>query len=126
MVAVSVPALSAGFTSTINSLGNPDCRHSSSSPAHSSPQLSTPDLTLESLKSVLQNNPKTKAIDPSKGQLTIEERKRVIAVSTSRLVELHSLYPSTDIELSLASHLHVITGLPAAVFFRQDFTQRLY
>jgi hypothetical protein len=123
VAAESLPANSAVSTSTGNSVGSlqstshPDCFNSSSSPVRSSHQPSTSELTLDSLKIVLQNNPKTKAIDLNKSHLTIEERKRVIAVSTSKLVELHSLYPSTDNKLTLASHLSIITGLPASVFF---------
>lgn len=49
--------------------------------------------------------------------MTIEDRKRVIAVATSRLVELHSLYPSTEQKKKLASLLSTVTGLPPSIFF---------
>ena len=112
--------MSSSSQSTVSALStgtNPECSSSLSHPATPLRQPSASTLTLESLKQVLADNPKTKAIDMNKTQLTIEERKRVTAVLTSKLVELHSLYPSTDKKATLAEHLGSITGLPSSVYF---------
>jgi hypothetical protein len=71
----------------------------------------------ESFIRLLKRNPKTGGIDFSNRNLSVDERKKVVAVGTSKLMETDSAYPSRAAKLRLAQLLSEVSGLPSVVFF---------
>lgn len=71
----------------------------------------------EDLIEYLKSHPKTRDIDFGKSIISIEERKKVVAVATTKLVEVHTAYPSTESKLQLARMLSDVSGLPQEVLF---------
>jgi hypothetical protein len=66
---------------------------------------------------VSEVTPKTRNIDFGKSIINIEERKKVVAVATTKLVEVHTAYPSTESKLQLTRMLSDVSGLPQDVLF---------
>jgi hypothetical protein len=71
----------------------------------------------ESFIRLLKRNPKTSGLDFSNRNLSVDERKKVVAVGTSKLMETDSAYPSRAAKLRLAQLLSEVSGLPSVVFF---------
>lgn len=73
--------------------------------------------SLETLVCYFKSHPKTAHNDFSKQLFSPMERKNLVSVCVSKMVDCYSCYPSTDVKLKAARLLADVTKLPAEVYF---------
>lgn len=73
--------------------------------------------SVENFVQYLKRNPKTSHIDFAGRHLSVDDRKKVVSVGTSKLMETNSAYPSREAKIRLAKLMSDVTGLPSGVFY---------